>query len=640
MHRRCNLPGLSVRLLVFALLIAAFFSAACAPAMQPESQAEQDATAFLDRAEAQLAKKQYEAATKSVEAMLQQFPSSRHRDRALFLAGGVRFELRDFGKARPFFQNLLRDYADSAFAPGARYRLGVCAFELKDYESAITNLEAVKASTDPEQTRKTAEMLSSAYLATKRFPAAVRQFVALADAAQIDQQKTAYRDRVRQIVENDFDEKELRSLASGFIYPSDIAQLRLAGQLLDRKKYTDAQSVLRDFIEKFPNHPEKTRAEMLLNEATTRLSTPRYTIGALLPLSGQLAFFGDRVRKGAQLAVYLYNQKNPDSRVELLLRDTEGSPEKAVTALQALASDKIVAVIGPLMTREAESVAPLLGKLSIAAITPAATGEIKTPSPWLFRNAMTNAAQSAAAAQFAINQHAQRIVIMHPDDFSGKDLSRGFVQALDKKADVLATVAYPPETKDFGPYIRRVLEIDLRSRKIPIPEDDAERKKLFQDYTPGFDALYLPGSAERVGLLLPQLAFYDISSLTVIGSSGWHNRDLIERGQKYADNAVFPDGFFPETDDAAMKAVFDAYRSAYQEDPDVFAAQAYDAAAYVLALLSGGKDSPQAIRDGLAGLANFPGLSGTISFDGKGESQKKLFLITIKNNAFTLYSDK
>jgi len=56
------------------------------------------------------------------------------------------------------------------------------------------------------------------------------------------------------------------------------------------------------------------------------------------------------------------------------------------------------------------------------------------------------------------------------------------------------------------------MEIDLRSRKIAIPDDDAERKKVFAEYTPGFDCLYLPGHAEKIGLLIPQLAFYNVKA--------------------------------------------------------------------------------------------------------------------------------
>jgi ABC-type branched-subunit amino acid transport system substrate-binding protein len=229
-------------------------------------------------------------------------------------------------------------------------------------------------------------------------------------------------------------------------------------------------------------------------------------------------------------------------------------------------------------------------------------------------------------------------VILYPDDAYGKDLARLFARDLDRKSDILATVSYPSEVKDFGPYIRRIMEIDLRSRKILIPDDDAERKKLFQEYTPSFDALYLPGYAERVGLLIPQLAYYNITNVTTIGSNNWHSPDLTERAQRYADGAVFVDGFFPESDDPAMKAVWDAYRSAYHEEPDILSAQAYDAAAMVLSLVKDHKDTPQAIRDGLLALKDYHGISGDISFPGNGEAQKKLFLIKVQDGKFLPYS--
>jgi ABC-type branched-subunit amino acid transport system substrate-binding protein len=184
------------------------------------------------------------------------------------------------------------------------------------------------------------------------------------------------------------------------------------------------------------------------------------------------------------------------------------------------------------------------------------------------------------------------------------------------------------------------MEIDFRSRKIPIPDDDAERKKLFQDYVPGFDTMYLPGYAEKVGLLIPQLAYYNINitGIAMIGSNNWHSLDLIERANRFAEGAVFVDGYFPESTDPLIKQVIDAYRSAYQEEPDILATQAYDAAAMVLAQLSEHKDTPQAIRDGLANLKLYSGITGTISFNGTGDAQKKLFLIKVQDGKFVPYT--
>ena len=209
---------------------------------------------------------------------------------------------------------------------------------------------------------------------------------------------------------------------------------------------------------------------------------------------------------------------------------------------------------------------------------------------------------------------------------------------LEQKAEILANVSYPSDVKDFGPYIRKIMEIDLRSRKVPIPDDDAERKKLFQDYTPSFDAMYLPGYAGRVGLLIPQLAFYNIMNVTMVGSNNWHSPDLIERAQRYANGAVFVDGFFPESEDPTIKPIWDAYRSAYHEEPDILSAQAYDAAAMVFSLIKDHKDTSQLIRDGLLALKNYHGISGDISFPGNGEAQKKLFLIEVQDGKFLPYS--
>jgi branched-chain amino acid transport system substrate-binding protein len=275
--------------------------------------------------------------------------------------------------------------------------------------------------------------------------------------------------------------------------------------------------------------------------------------------------------------------------------------------------------------------------VKVPVITPAASGEgLGKLSPWLFRNALTNSTQAAAAAQFAIEHKLKKFVIFYPDDAYGKDLMRLFTKDLERKAEILATVAYPPDVKDFGPYARKVMEIDLRSKKVPIPDDDAERKKLFQEYLPSFDALYLPGHADQVGLIIPQLAYYNIKDITLIGSNDWHSPALLERAGRHVEGAVFIDGFFPESADPVVKPVIDAYRSAYQEEPDILAAQAYDAAMMVLTLVKEHKDTPLAIRDGLLALKDYPGISGSTTFPGNGEAQKKLFLITAQDGKLVL----
>ena len=621
------------------LLIALTASLGCAPALAPEPQWEKDARALIDHVETRFAKKQYEQASKAIEGFFTSYPESRHTDRALSLMGELQLTTRNYKQALNYYKKLIERYPASSLIGEAKYKIGLCYFELKEYDLAVDNLEDRSRITEPAKLRRIAEILSAAYSAKKNYPAAIREFAFLSDNAP-EKQRPGYRDRVREFVEKNLSEDELRTLAAGAAYPADLALLRLTSALIEHRSYQDAIKEAKTFLDRFPAHPEKTRAEMLLAEATAGLTAPRYYLGVLVPQTGPASFFGDRVLKGIQLAVLSYNTQNPENRVELVVKDTEGSPDKAVAGLNELAAKSVVAVIGPLLSREVEALAPSLEKVRTPLLTPTASGAgLTSLSPWIFRNALTNSAQATAAAQYGLSRNLKKFAIFAPEDPYGRDLTRVFTQELARKAEILATITYPPETNDFGPYIRKLMEIDFRSQRIPIPDDDQERKRLFQMYVPTFDALYLPGYAEKVGLLIPQLAFYNITGKQIIGSNNWHTPDLIERAGRHAEGAVIVDGFYPENPEPAVKAVVDAYRSAYQEEPDILSAQAYDAAAMILTLLKEKKDTPVAIKDGLLNLRDFPGISGTTSFMGSGESQKKLFLIMIEDGKFTLVTE-
>ena len=62
---------------------------------------------------------------------------------------------------------------------------------------------------------------------------------------------------MREIIDKNLTEDELTPLASGTAYPADLAQLRLAALLIEQRKYRDAAKVSKDFLERFPAHPEK-----------------------------------------------------------------------------------------------------------------------------------------------------------------------------------------------------------------------------------------------------------------------------------------------------------------------------------------------------------------------------------------------
>ena len=256
-------------LLVLAFA-AALLPAGCAPSLPPEPEWEKEARAFLDQADALYARKQYDQAAQSAQAFLARYPKSRHGDRALHLLGEIRLMQRDYRQALSYYKEIIERYPSSPFIADAKYKLGRCYFELKEYDLAVANLEDRSRLTDPAQLWAASEMLSSAYLFKKNYPLALREFVYLAEHAQNAKQQAGYRDRVREIIDKNLTADELSRVASGTAYPADLAQLRLAALLIEQRKIPGRAKVSKEFLERYPAHPERTRAEMLLNEATDR----------------------------------------------------------------------------------------------------------------------------------------------------------------------------------------------------------------------------------------------------------------------------------------------------------------------------------------------------------------------------------
>jgi ABC-type branched-subunit amino acid transport system substrate-binding protein len=137
-----------------------------------------------------------------------------------------------------------------------------------------------------------------------------------------------------------------------------------------------------------------------------------------------------------------------------------------------------------------------------------------------------------------------------------------------------------------------------------------------------------------VGLIAGQLAFYDFKNITLLGSNGWNSKDLLKIGGRFVEGGVFVDGFFSGSTDPVVQSFVERYRTRYQTDPTIFAAQSYDITRMVLAALQKGIASGPALRDYLLTVKDFPGASGRLNFTPEGEAEKKLFIIQIKNGRF------
>ena len=137
------------------------------------------------------------------------------------------------------------------------------------------------------------------------------------------------------------------------------------------------------------------------------------------------------------------------------------------------------------------------------------------------------------------------------------------------------------------------------------------------------------------GLIVPQLAYFDVVDVYLLGTNLWHSASLIRIADQYVQGAVMPDGFFAESSSPEVRNFVATFEETYQEKPDFIEAVVYDSALMLFNAVSRPNiQYRNQIRDELIHLNNFPGITGNTRFDENGEAQKKLYLLRIRGKRF------
>ena len=164
------------------------------------------------------------------------------------------------------------------------------------------------------------------------------------------------------------------------------------------------------------------------------------------------------------------------------------------------------------------------------------------------------------------------------------------------------------------------------------PVDIIEEEIFFKPFLKvHYDAIFIPGFPDQVGLIAPQLAFYNIDKVQLLGGNSWNSEDIIEMGGKFVNGAIFVDSFFIGSYFSRVRKFKELYEDFFGEAPDVLSAQAYDAAKMVFGTVLKGKVDRQIIKKKLLEIKNYRGVSGKTTILPNGDSEKLLYFISIKN---------
>ncbi|MGZ8421714.1 MAG: penicillin-binding protein activator [Nitrospira sp.] len=604
--------------------------------------------ATLDQAKRLIDTEQPEAAAVMLRRFIESGPPPELLDDAYLLMAASMFGMKEQAETIRYINQLIGEFPTSELVDRAKLLLARTHARAGNLDLALPLLSEIRSLSSDPNTKREALRLTGEFQAQKKD--FIRAIQAWLDELPLDtgEQARETEGQIRELVNEKLDVPALTRVREAYpkTFPGDLASIKLielhnaAGEdhLVERD--------LRLFLSRFPYHSYAGKAADLQAVVRTKFKSHPYSIAAIFPMSGKLAPFGTEVLNGIQLALERSKDGEGAPSVGLIVKDTESERAAFLDELSTvLTDDRPLAVIGPLLSKNLPVMAELAERTHIPLITPSAT--VTNPrrlGNYVFSTALTYGQQAKRVADYAIrDQHYKRLVILYPDTAYGRELTRLFTQEIRQQdGEIITTEAYKEGDTDFRAVIAKLKAEDLKKYGLEVPIENDPAKPAPQKggkktkrilYSPGFDAVFIPGRSLDVGLLAAQLAFHDIA-VPLLGANGWNTPDFARVADRSIEGSVFVDGFFADSASPVVQEFVERYRKRFQATPSLFAAQGYDAARLTVEAIKRGATTGEAIRDYLMMQHDLPSLSGPSGFSPDGTLNRRVFLIQVKQGKF------
>ena len=564
------------------------------------------------------------------------FAQPQPEDTILFREGEVLLSKGEAEKALWRFKSLLTDHPKSPLVNEAKFRMGICYTQLKRPKEAIRVLnELFSTFLSPARMVQVFSLLGDNHLELKDRLSALHWY---GKGLLIPgQPKEELKKKVRSIIDTYDKEEELEQIESLYrgAYGGGYAKLRLA-QMAKRRGYDSlAKKILMELEKEYPAADSISQTKEV-PESVPFQSKSKYAIGVILPLSGPHQPYGERALQAIQLAIKEINPEGKNPLISLAIRDSKGNRTEAEKSVEELvAKEKVVAILGPLLSTTVEEAAQKAQQLKVPLLSLSQREFVLGKGEFIFQNSLTPSDQIQTLAAFAMKTlELSSFAIFYPNSPYGLHSKNLFIQEISRRGGkVSGQVAYHEDQTDFSHEIKKFFKIEV------IRNHESPRKKLGDEFKSGLsvDGLFIPDTHDRVGLILSQIAYYDVQGLTFLGTNAWNGPDLIPIAGKSAEGAVFIDAFSKGNPFPSSARFVEEFRKTYQRDPETLEALCYDGAKFIGEILrTKSISSPLQLNEEIPKVKNFQGVSGLKGFGEAGRPIRTLSVLRVKNGQIEL----
>ena len=361
--------------------------------------------------------------------------------------------------------------------------------------------------------------------------------------------------------------------------------------------------------------------------SSSKKDADKYYIGGIGPTTGATAIYGTAVKNGAQIAVDEINAAGGinGKQIEYRFEDDQNDAEKAVNAYNTLKDWGMQMLVGTTTTAPCIAVAGKTASDNVFQITPSASSPdvLSSGNGNVFQVCFTDPNQGVASAQYiAENKLATKIgIIYDSSDVYSSGIEEKFeAEAKTQGLNIVSKAAFTADSKtDFGTQLQKAKDA-------------------------GADLLFLPIYYQEASIILKQADTmgYKPKFFGVDGMDGILTVENFDT--KLAEDVMLLTPFAADAKDKTVQNFVKTYKEKYDDTPNQFAADSYDAVYALKAAIEESKAttdmSASDMCDALKGAMTkikMQGLTGGkdgLTWNESGEVTKSPKAVIIKNGAY------
>lgn len=341
-------------------------------------------------------------------------------------------------------------------------------------------------------------------------------------------------------------------------------------------------------------------------------------IGVTAPMTGTYAEYGQIWKKAMDIAVDEINKGGviPGKNVKLQIEDSQADPKQAATIAKKLADDpKVVAVIGDFSSSAALAGAPIYLAAKKVQLSPTASDpKFSLTGDYMFSIVGSQKGEAPFLAKMATEDLGKkRIGVMYINNDWGQVTKDIFVDSAKKAgATIVEEQAFLDQDKDFRATLTRL-----------------------QAQSP--DLLFVAGFYAQVSLMQKQRV--DLGwNVPFLTPSSAYSPELVKQGGSAVEGQLLAAVFFPEDPNPKVQSFSKLFKDTTGQDPNQFAALAYDSVYLLATTIAKTGTEPTKIRDGLANfVSEYVGVTGPMKFDQDRIVVKNYVPLVVKDGQFVVW---